>query len=99
MGRVLATHNEGVKKAYRRYCTCQERAARSGHRDFPRDERFADSGWHKAKPDLLGDKSAGEKKTVAEALAELSLASGRTAPALKAPKRRNRPRQFIPPAA
>ena len=44
-------------------------------------------------------KSAGEKKTVAEALAELSLASGRTAPALKAPKRRNRPRQFIPPAA
>ena len=44
-------------------------------------------------------KSAGEKKTVAEALAELSLASGRNAPALKAPKRRNRPRQFIPPAA
>ena len=29
-----------------------------------------------------------EKKTVAEALAELSLASGRVAPALKAPKRR-----------
>ncbi len=44
-------------------------------------------------------KTAGEKKTVAEALAELSLASGRAAPALKAPRRRNRPRQFIPPAA
>lgn len=43
-------------------------------------------------------KSAGEKKTVAEALAELSLASGRVAPALKAPKRRNRPPQLIPPA-
>ena len=44
-------------------------------------------------------KSAGEKKTVAEAMAELSLASGRDAPALKSPRRRNRPAQFTPPAA
>lgn len=44
-------------------------------------------------------KSSGKRKTVAEALAELSLASGSHGPALKAPRRRNRRAQFIPPAA
>lgn len=44
-------------------------------------------------------KSSGKKKTVAEALAELSLASGGHGPAFKAPRRRNRRPQFIPPAA
>jgi prevent-host-death family protein len=44
-------------------------------------------------------KTAGRKRTVAQALAELSLASTSAGPALKAPGRRNRRAQFIPPAA
>ncbi|HRB12365.1 MAG TPA: type II toxin-antitoxin system prevent-host-death family antitoxin [Vicinamibacteria bacterium] len=43
-------------------------------------------------------KSAGRKKTVAEAFEDLRLLSGTRGPALKAPARRDRRRAFFPPA-
>lgn len=42
-------------------------------------------------------KAAGRKRTVAEALAELSVVALGTGPALTAPKRRNRRTPFMPP--